>query len=418
MLKIGLFLIASLAMYSLNAQRIKSDDVEYRYIKLPLTPLPSTIQNYQSSIFATYEAENQKLLDQYNEDLAKAEEDFQKATAEHPAKVKAAEDKFEAEMAEWNKKSMAEKVVEKQLLNENNKPVKHLPSTPYKKSVQKPVLKTSYDYNALSSTYLILDGYENNSANAVKIEVILNGFEYTKPKQVTEVKKIVSTSNGTSTSKDVNYYHVEFTYRHTMSVKVTSPEGKELFYLSPQELNTYKTYKSSQSTTSSAINEDQLVKTHEEKILQENLTFINGLVNDRIGFKRETRKTTLSYIKTKDDVYSDMLIAFNDGNSGLKSLLDDGEGAKNKLHKANQNWNTALNESDLNNKKARIDKDVTMMIYFNLLETYFALSDVEAAEKVLTSLNSMSISNSDKKQKEEYEALITDLKKRIIANKK
>lgn len=417
MLKIGLFLIATIAMYSLNAQRIKSDDIEYRYIKLPLTPLPTSIQHYQSSIFAAYEVENQKLLDKYDADMEAAEAEFQRATAEYPAKVKAAEDKYTADLAEYNKKSMAEKVVEKQLLNENNKPVKSIPSAPYKKSVQKPVLKTSYDYNALSSTYLILDGYENNSENAVKIEVTLNGFEYTKPKQVTEVKKIASTANGSTTTKNVNYYNVEFTYRHTMSVKVTSPDGKELFYLTPQELNTYKTYKSPQSTTATAINEEQLVKTYEEKILQENLSFINDLVNDRIGFKRETRKSALSYIKAKDDVYSDMLIAFNDGNSGLKSLIDDSDGAKNKLHKANQNWNTALNESDLNNKKARVDKDVTMMIYFNLLETSFALADVAAAEKILETLNTMTISKSEKQQKEDYEALITDLKKRIAANK-
>lgn len=418
MLKIGLFLVAAIAVNTLNAQRIKSEDVEYRYIKLPLTPLPSTIQNYQSTVIAAYEVENQKKLDQYNADLEAAEQTFQREMAEYPAKVKAAEDKYTAELAEWNKKSMAEKVVEKQLLNENNKPVQHIPSAPYKKNVQKPILKTSYDYAALAGTYITLDGYENNAQNAVKIEVILNGFEYTKPKQVTEVKKVVSTSNGTSTSKDVNYYRVEFTYRHTMSVKATTPDGKELFFLSPQELNTYKTYKSAQSTTASAINEEQLAKTHEEKILQENLTFINDLVNDKIGFKRETRKSTLSYIKSKDDVYSDMLIAFNDGNSGLKSLIDDSDGAKNKLQKANQSWNTALNESDLNNKKARINKDITIMICFNLLESYFALADVAAAEKILDTINTISISNSEKKQRDEYDALLTDLKKRIAVNKK
>lgn len=417
MLKIGLFLVAAVAINTLSAQNVKSEDLEYRYIKLPLTPLPSTITNYQSSITAAFEAENQKKRDQYEADMNAAEATFQKETAEYPAKVKAAEDKYTAELAEWNKKSMAEKVVEKQLLNENNKPVKSIPSAPYKKSVQKPDLKTSYDYPALAGTYLILDGFQNNTENAVKIEVILNGFEYTKPKQVTEVKKIVSTANGTSTSKDVNYYNVEFTYRHTMSVKVTTADGKEVFFLSPQELNTYTTYKSPQSTTSSAINEEQLVKTHEEKILQANLTFINDLVNDKIGFKRETRKSSLSYIKSKDDVYSDMLIAFNDGKSGLKSLVDDSEGAKNKLHKANQNWNTALNESDLNNKKARIDKEVTIMIYFNLLETSFGLSDVASADKILESLNAMPLSNSERKQKDVYDALITDLKKRIAANK-
>jgi hypothetical protein len=43
-----------------RAQNIKDETVEYRYIKLPLSPLPSAIKNYQSSIFAPYEEENKK----------------------------------------------------------------------------------------------------------------------------------------------------------------------------------------------------------------------------------------------------------------------------------------------------------------------------------------------------------------------
>jgi Skp family chaperone for outer membrane proteins len=409
--------IALFAVNSAEAQNTKSEKVEYTYIQLPLNPLAKTITNYQSLIFAAYEAENQKKRGEYEAQMAAAEMEFQKEQAAYPAKVKAAEDKYAAEMAEWEKKSLAEKVVEKQLLNENNKPVKQLPSPPYKRGVSQPKLKTSYDYPVLAASNLKLDGYNNSPSGAVKIEVTLYGFEYTPPRQLTEQKSIVSSANGTTSTSQVTYYHVEFTYRHTMSVKVTSPEGVEMFVLSPSELNNYKTYKSADSKTSVSFNEEQLVKTYEEKILQENLKLINELVNDRIGFRRTERTTELNYVKSKDETYADLMNAFNEASTGLKMLLDDKASATAKLEKSIQLWETALTESDVANKKARIDKDVTIITCFNLLEVYFATGKVESGEKIIQTMNALSLSASERKTKEAYELAFTDMKKRIEANK-
>lgn len=416
MKKTLLLIAAALSFPWLHAQKVKTEDIEYRYIKLPLTPLPSTLRNYQSAVFAAYEAENAKKQSQYEAEMAAAEAEYQKEMAAHPARVKAAEDKYNEEMAEWKKKSMAEKVVEKQILNENNKPVRQLPSEPYRRSVQPPVLQTSYDYPALASTYLGLDGYTSDPGSAVKIDVTLYGFDYTHPRQMTEQKNKVFSSNGTTTTRQVTYYHSEFTYRHTMSVKVTGPDGKELFFLTPQELNTYKIYKSAESENPVAINEQQLVKTYEEKILRENLQLISDLVNDKIGYRRELRKASLSFIKSKDDTYKDLLVAYNEANEGLKLLIDNPDAAGTKLKSAVQAWNTALQESDVNNKKARIDKEVTTMICFNLLEAYFGLADPAGADKVMATLNTISLSNSDRKLKDQYAALFNDLKKRQEAN--
>jgi hypothetical protein len=398
------------------SQKIKSEAVSYSYVQLPLTPLSKNITNYQSSIFAVYEAENQRKNEAYEAEMAVAEAEYQKELALYPAQVKAAEDTYANEMAEWEKKSLAEKVLEKQLLNENSKPVKQIPSAPYKRYVAKPTLQRSYDYTALAGTYLTLGGFSNLPTDAVKIEVTLNGFDYTRPVQLSEIKKEVSYVNGASTSTNVAYYHVEFSYRHSMSVKVTLPDGKELFYLSPQELNTYKVYKSAESKSMQYSNEEQLVQMFEEKILQDNLKFIGDLVNDRIGFKPTDRVGNLSYIKSKDDTYSDLMRAFNEATSALKNLKDDEVVASTKLLGVIQTYQQALFESDLTNKKARIDKDVTTMIHFNMMEIYFALKDVTAAENTLSALNGLDLSNSDRKEKEAYEKQIVDLKKRIAAN--
>jgi hypothetical protein len=322
----------------LFAQNIKSEKLEYTYVQLPMTPLSSSITNYQSSIFATYEAENAKKMAEYEAQVAAAEADYQKEMDAYPAKVKAAEDKYAADMEEYDKKSMAEKLVEKKLLNEDNRPVKVIPPQPYKRSVSKPKLKTSYDYPVLASTNLKLDGYISSPDNAVKIEVTLYGFENTPPRQLTEQKSVVSSANGTTTTTQVTYYHVEFTYRHTMSVKVSLPNGTELFVLSPSELNNYTTYKSPESKTAVSFNEEQLIKTHEEKILQENLKLINQLVNDRIGYRRVLKNTEIHYVKSKNDLYADLTNAYNESTAAFKLLIDDKSSAIAKLENSIGIW--------------------------------------------------------------------------------
>lgn len=399
------------------AQNIKDETVEYRYIKLPMTPLPSSIKNYQSSIFAAYEAENKKKQDEYIADKKLAEEEYQKDKEAYPAKVKAADDKFAKEMKDWKEKSFGEKVVEKQILGENNKPIKSTPPQPYLRFVPEPQLKTSYDYPVVAKTYLILDGFENKADNAVKIDVTIFGFEYTEPRQLSEQKNVTSYANGQTSTSAATYYHNEFSYRHTMAVKVTTPDGKELFNATPQALNNYIIYKSPESTAALPLNAQMLIKTNEEKLFQNNLKIINDLVNDKIGYKRELRKVELYYVKSKDETYKDLLIAYNDACSGLKLLLDDEPAAKTKLQSAIQVWNTAMLESDVKNKKARIDKDVTIAICFNLMESCFAIGDFVNAEKTITTLNGIDLSSSKRKQKDEYEALFNDLKKRTLVNK-
>ena len=399
------------------AQRIKTDKFEYKYIKLPLNPLDKSIKNYQSFVTSSYDAENTRLKNEYEAEKQKAEDDYQREMAEYPAKVKEADEKYERDMAEWKKKSLVDKFVEKRILEENNKPQKQVVNKPYKRFVQEPALKKSYDYAPLANTYLQLEGFENNPNNAVQIIATLNGFEYTSPKQVSEVKKEMIASNGTVNSVNVTYYNIEFTYRHTMSVKAVGPDGRELFNITPQELNSYKVYKSPQTKTSQQINELQLKSMFEEKVLQENLTLLSDLVNDRIGYRRQPRNAALDYVNDKKVDYSDLLLAYNEGLSGLMTIAIDEESAKVKISKATELWNKALKESNLNDKKARIDKDVTMSLYFNLLECHFASRNLEEADKVLSAMGMVQMSNQDRKNKEKYDELFIDLRKRVLTNK-
>lgn len=415
-MKINLFVVFFILGGVVFGQNIKSEDLKYNYVKLPTTPIQPRVANYQSSLSSASDEENAKILAQYEKDKAQADADYDREMAEYPVKVKAADEKYEKAMAEYNDKSLAKKILEKQLLNENTKPVKDYVPQPYKRNVSKPDIKTVYDYPSLASTYLKLDGFSKGTDNALSYHVNMQGFEHSQPAVKTEIKKEAKVVNGTSTTADVTYYWVEFTYRNQMSVRVANAANQDIYFVAPTELAEFKTYKTTSSKTAPSSDYAALFRTVEEKVLKDNLTFINHLVNDRIGFEITERETSLDYVKSKKDEYQDVTDAYNDQLLGLKSLITNETVAKEKLNKAAAQWLTILKESDVANKKARIDKDVTISIYFNLLECYFPLRNNADAEMILSTLERMDISNRERKLKEKYAALFLDLSGRKVAN--
>ncbi|NBU47508.1 MAG: hypothetical protein EBS34_08730 [Flavobacteriales bacterium] len=415
MRKINLLLVLITVTTALG-QNLKSEDLRYNYIKLPTNPIQPRVLNYLSSMSSSSDEENAKIMAQYEKDMAQAEADYQREMSEYPAKLKAADEKYEKELAAYNDKSLAKKILEKQLLNENTKPVKDYVPQPYRKNVSKPNVKTSYDYPSLAATYLKLDGYNKLSDNALSYHVNMQGFEHSQPSVKTEVRKEATRVNNVSTTADVTYYYVEFTYRNPMSVRVANSLDQEIFFVAPTELSDFKTYKSTASKTYPSTDYIALFKTVEDKVLKENLTFINHLVNDKIGYEVTLRETSLDYVKSKGDEYSDFNEAYNNAEAGFKTLVTNEETAKSKLKMAIDQWTKILGESDLTNKKARIDKDITVAIYFNLIECHFALRNVAEAEAILSALERMDIPNRDKKLKEKYITLFLDLAGRKTAN--
>jgi hypothetical protein len=410
-------LILALALgLNVFAQSVKGEQLTYTYVKLPTNPVQPKPAFYQAFVNAAYEVENQKLLDQFEKDKAQAEADYQREMAEYPNRLKAADDKYAKEMEAWNAKSTASKILEKQVLNENNHPVKDYVAQPYRRTVSPPVLKTSYDNNSLASTYLTIDGLEKGSNNALNYTVTLQGFEATPARVVSEVKKETTIANGVSSSRDVTYYHLEFTYRHPMSFRVSNAANQEIYAAAPAEFTEFKTYKSTASKTQPSMDASAAIKAMEDKCLQENLKAINHMVNDRIGFERTEETFELYYVKSKNESHNDILDAYNAATLGFKMLATNEAQGKAELDKAIAIWKKALEESDITNKKARIDKDVTIAIYVNLLEAYFALRNTNEADLILQTLGRMDLSNRDKKQVEAYQKAYLDLKLRMAAN--
>jgi hypothetical protein len=201
-----------------------------------------------------------------------------------------------------------------------------------------------------------------------------------------------------------------------MSFRVSNALNQEIYAASPAEFTEFKTYKSTASKTQPSMDANAAVKAMEDKCLQENLKAINHMVNDRIGFERTDETFELYFVKSKNESHNDILDAYNAATLGFKMLATNEAQGKAELDKAITIWKKALEESDLENKKARIDKDVTIAIYVNLLEAYFALRNTKEADVILQTLGRMDLSNRDKKQVEAYQKAYLDLKLRMAAN--
>ena len=120
-----IFLLANIG----NSQNIKDEDLEYQYIQLPQTDIRNLVKNYNVKLVPLFEANNKKLMAEYEIEVQKAKKEFEDKTntmpqqqvladaqfekeiAQYDKDLKEAEDKYAKEMAEYNKKSIGSKIL-------------------------------------------------------------------------------------------------------------------------------------------------------------------------------------------------------------------------------------------------------------------------------------------------------------------
>jgi len=100
---------------------------------------------------------------------------------------------------------------------------------------------------------------------------------------------------------------------------------------------------------------------------------------------------------------------------GEDLLIEEG---KKKIKDALVKFETILKESNVTDKKARINEDVTIAIYLNLLEANLWLNDFIACQKIILKLKTSNTSNRDERRMNRIKELIDDQKIRYDANNK
>ncbi|MDB2404062.1 hypothetical protein N9W22_02020, partial [Schleiferiaceae bacterium] len=341
-------------------QNMQKEKMTVSYLQPPMVHLEEGM-GYTSQVILDYEEE-------INAELAKAEEEYQQALAEYPEKeaaAKAAYDQryaeYEKALEEWNSKGTMGKIIEKQVL-ENSKPTPpgsyYPPSKPYKRQVTHQKL---FNADQLASTYCRIDGLDQDP-NGVQVEVHLFGFENDDP----VVKKKVDSK--TKAKKTIVKTHWEFNYRHSMSLRAVHPNGTIIFDEVPSSIADYKLYASADETRSHpSTNATTLVDNLQPQIVETNMGIINWMLNDKLGTTEQERNVEIIYVKNKKGEYDDLENAMFDAKEGYNMLTSRPDEAKAKLASAIEAWEAALEEGDMDDKKARINKKVIPDVYKNLL---------------------------------------------------
>lgn len=397
------------------SQKIKKEASQFEYIQLPSNPLNKDIKNYNSQVILSYEAD-------IIAEKQKNKEEYDKATAEYPQKVKDAEDKhkeamalYKSDMKEWDEKSTGRKIIEKQVLEEDNKPKEprySTPSEPYLKIIEH---QKVFNKDRLASSYLKLDGYKKSSENALKITVSLFGFESLEPEL--KSKEVNSYNSTTKTNTKTNKYWYEISHRHPINLKIETPTGEILFDETLEEFNEYTITKtSSREGKYPDYNKKTFLLKLQNSIVESNMKYINEYINDNYGFPKKTRNTTVFNIKPKKHKYDDYLQAFESLTSGYKLLVSDNKSAQERINNAISTWEKILTESNPSDKKARINSDITVVTHINLAEAYFWSNNFVKAEEHLTKILSLEYSKKQKKIIEQYKEIFRKQKIRWEAN--
>ena len=406
------FCAALLGAQGVFAQKVTDKDISVEYKRLPLEPLP--MFNYKSRVELAYLADNAAKKAEHEQQVRDAEAKYELEMKEWQLLENEAEAKYQKELEEWNKKSAAQKLIDKKILEEG-KPVKQSPPRPYKNLPQSPNLKKEYDTSLLTSSYLKLDGFKDANDNAVIVTAQLHGFDVIPPILKTSQRSVIS--NGQASP--VTYCYYETSYKHPMTIKVEVPGKGVVFNQAIEEFNTYTVAKTAETKgTSQAMNTESYLTTLEDKVLADNLKVVTDLLNTKFGYTKMTHEAVLYNVEPKKLNYDDYQSAYENAMMGYTMMADNKAGATEKIKTAIGIWEKALTESNLSDKKARVNAEITLATRFNLAEAYTWIDDYTNAELQLVKITTLDPSRKERKYAENLEAFIKDQKVRYKANKK
>ncbi len=399
------------------SQNIDQEDITYKYQRLPLKPLSKDIKGYVSKVEQSYDAKNQELKAEYKEAQAKADEKYKQDMTRYEEQSKQADADYKKAMDDYNNKSIGKKTAEKLLLD-SQKPTRAYVPKPEKEIVTLSTTGTEYNKELFATTYLKLDGYMVNGANPVKITAILNGFEIQDPEKVaSDHAKVV---NGVSSV--VKKYKYKMKYRHPVMLKVEAPDKGTLMDETVEKTNEY-TEATTQDFDSEydlnaywEKNKEALTKKYDEDITGANMKRAGNQLNFNFGFSIVSRETKLYTLKDKKGDYQDLTTAYTTAQLAFNTI--DGGFKKEgivEMKKSVEAWEKAMTESNLSEKKARINEKVTMAVLFNLIEGYNILEDYTSAVKCLIKLKGMDLSNRETRHLESLNTFIMDQKLRFEA---
>ncbi|HET8810470.1 MAG TPA: hypothetical protein VFM65_09435 [Flavobacteriaceae bacterium] len=368
MRKILLF-FALIGLSNSYGQNIKTEEINYFNVQQPKQVLEKSVRAYQVLVETPYtltaeEVKAQSLRDfetekaNYTQLVNDSKAEYEKLLANHDEAVRQAEENYKLKMAEFNKLSLLERLA---LTEQGKKPELHVPKKPVYIQPREPF----YEEPNLDE-YLIFD--DQVLADNMK----LSGFEKGDDglKFVIKVSKMEFQDNGGKTF-----------YKQPTTLKI----WKETELL--QEKTFDGEFQFLTNSASNSIDLDRYEKGNVNKIMVE----IEKYINDEFGYIPVAAKITIAYPKNNRREYDALekvkikaVSAYRKLNKG--ATLQTWERVGTELGEVQGIWRSELAKADYNEKKARINKEVAKMIFFNLLRVQISLKNKKQAEATLSKM--------------------------------
>lgn len=364
-------LAAGMAITALaSAQNIQEQDVTFKYVQLPITPINDGTLSYNLTVTMNYLSKNDDSTKNYNAkmDLWRSE-------------LGTAMDLWEQEKIKADKQYYSQLMIWETQYNAGNttavKPVK----TPYPAPNIKPRPKAPMLLLELTPSTIMagikLEGLTQTTTSAVKIELIYEGFERSAIPQMKQ----------SGTAPNIKYYY-EVTYRHPVTLKIDVPGRGLVVNERVPGCDGFRSGRTAEYKTQAELqmywleNEKIFWEERQRAAINETVAEINNYLTEKVAYPVKSRRAEIRTVKSKDFDYTDLLNAYSSFQDGALMLQykDKKSQSKEKFQAAITIWEKALTESDINDKKARIDKFVTSAIYVNLMEAYLWMDDFANAE--------------------------------------
>jgi hypothetical protein len=394
-----------------NAQRTSKEKVSFDVVRPPLKPVAAG-----TSADVRVELGYKPKVDAV---IAANDAAFQRAMDEYPsieAAAKAAYDQryaqYQKELEAWNGKSLAGKIIEKQLL-ENQKPLPPAPYYPPSKPVKQPVVhETLFDESSLAATYGQITGLKKG-AGGLQVELTLLGFEHSDPKAV--VKNVSTYNSSTKQSVTIQKAQWEFGYRHPVRVLVREANGSVLWDETPASVTEFTPHSTDLIPGAQPPYPVEFyLPPLETKAMQASMTQIQKELNSHLGTVPMTLELPVYGVTGGKLDYTDLNTAQLKAMEGYRLLKADPTRATNNLKEAGAAWESALGEFNPLDKKARIQPNLVADLTTNAAYALAYAQEWDRAQAVLNRAAGWDLSKKEREDLKEAADFLADWKARFV----
>jgi hypothetical protein len=343
-----------------KAQNINDHKFSFQYVQLPMIHIDDRFKSYEIRLDHSYLKANEDSTAAFNARKIAQQQFFDQQLVRYQRVRDSLDRVYLRELATW------EKNTNNGMLNPNggalvkpNPPM--YPEPPYLRPLEAPFVHTAMDDQQTKNMFN-LEGYQKGLGGFI-ISVTIHPLQF-MPVRGTK------TGEGPATK-----YTYQLPYVLPLSVKIESPtQGVVLEQHLYQQMNYYNLpeQKSQYDNDLYMMDNKRLVYQQVEvHARNQALTQLNSYLNDQVGYPVRTRNAELYSVKKhRDYEYSDVTNAYTEMTQALSAVKTDKNraSAMAKIDKALQSIEKILNESDINDSKARINDKIVAVLLCNKAE--------------------------------------------------